>query len=364
MLSGEPAKRRDPEPQATPESILSPDPARSGAAPDRATSGAACPHCGTVLSPVPPRRRLCPACRQPIVVRIRDGRPVLFTPEGDSAFLAREHAALLEQERVGRVERAEADVAWFAHYYRIPRHRAEAVILGAGQRSWAPLLGGGHDGGRAAASFGLGFAAIACARGNHEEEARLAEAVAREVETDEAPTYGIAWASLARASGHLLDEAATERRHERAERLLHAAMDGIADTIRRHGPAEVRRSRVLRAEVDGLATALERAEEVLGLPPSDPVADKRRRQRTQSLRAEINADEGTFFLKHRDGLLAIWRRDSKDWWHRHYVGIYGTEPPDGWWAENPGTATGGQIAPGLKRAFGGLDRAVMDVYFR
>jgi hypothetical protein len=74
--------------------------------------------------------------------------------------------------------------------------------------------------------------------------------------------------------------------------------------------------------------------------------------------------EETFFQKHQEGIVAIWRRDGREWWRVHYVGVHGQEPPGGWWQINPRTAAGGQIAPGLMQSFGYLDPAVTRTYFR
>lgn len=46
----------------------------------------ACPHCGVVLDPPPKANRKCPDCRDPIVVRTRDGNKLLFTPDGADAY--------------------------------------------------------------------------------------------------------------------------------------------------------------------------------------------------------------------------------------------------------------------------------------
>jgi hypothetical protein len=50
--------------------------------------GAACPSCGYLIEPPPSRGRLCPACRQPIVVRQIDGRPAYLTEAAVSVFIA------------------------------------------------------------------------------------------------------------------------------------------------------------------------------------------------------------------------------------------------------------------------------------
>lgn len=74
--------------------------------------------------------------------------------------------------------------------------------------------------------------------------------------------------------------------------------------------------------------------------------------------------EQTFFQKPSEGIVAVWRRDSREWWRAKYVGTHGHEPPGEWWQVNPRTATGGQIAPGRMREFGEFDKATIAAYFR
>ena len=45
----------------------------------------ACPHCGVILDRAPRANRKCPECREPIVVRTRDGAKLPFTPAGAEA---------------------------------------------------------------------------------------------------------------------------------------------------------------------------------------------------------------------------------------------------------------------------------------
>lgn len=305
-----------------------------------------CPYCSVELDPLPSRSRKCPSCRQAIVVRVRDGVRVLLTPEGDVAARAAYQAAWIERERHKKMERAESRLDSYADYFHVSRDRAERVIRSAEPPDWATLFGGGRDGGRAAAQLGLAVAALACASEDHAQEARLTEAVAREVDQDEPPTYLMAWGQLTEACQHLLDAASADRRRECAERLRQVTLDGIAATMHWYGHGD-----------DRLAVALGQAEEILGLPPSDGVLDMQRRMRARSVRAELSGDDRTFFQKHKDGIVAVWGRDEQEWWHRHYLEVYGNEPPEGWW-------TGSQIAPDRMREFGYFDPATMKVYFR
>jgi hypothetical protein len=75
-------------------------------------------------------------------------------------------------------------------------------------------------------------------------------------------------------------------------------------------------------------------------------------------------DDRTFFQKHKAGITAVWQRDECEWWHAHYIRTYGHEPPRAWWVVNPRLAGGGQIAPGMMRAFGYFHDAVRAAYFR
>ena len=51
-------------------------------------TGRPCPSCGALLDPPPVRNRLCPRCRQPIVVRRLDGRTVLLSESAVAIFEA------------------------------------------------------------------------------------------------------------------------------------------------------------------------------------------------------------------------------------------------------------------------------------
>lgn len=53
-----------------------------------ATTALACPSCAALLDPAPSRDRLCPRCRQPIVVRRLDGRTALLTRAAVTVFEA------------------------------------------------------------------------------------------------------------------------------------------------------------------------------------------------------------------------------------------------------------------------------------
>ena len=65
-----------------------PDPTPAPASDTVRPAGAACPSCATILDPPPTKRRLCPNCRQPIVVRQIDGRTAYLTEAAVAVFVA------------------------------------------------------------------------------------------------------------------------------------------------------------------------------------------------------------------------------------------------------------------------------------
>jgi hypothetical protein len=68
-------------------------------------------------------------------------------------------------------------------------------------------------------------------------------------------------------------------------------------------------------------------------------------------------------MEYREGIVAVWRRDAREWWRQQYVTLHGTEPPDGWWWKNPRAAEGGQIHPDFMKSFGHGDPAIMRAFF-
>ncbi len=58
----------------------------------------ACPYCAIVLDPPPERNRLCPSCRQPIIVRRVDGRLVLL-PDAALPVFERERNRTADEAR-------------------------------------------------------------------------------------------------------------------------------------------------------------------------------------------------------------------------------------------------------------------------
>jgi hypothetical protein len=73
-----------------------PEPPLSSVVPQRPTA-VACPSCAVLLDPPPVRNRLCPQCRQPIVVRHVDGRLALLNEAAVRVFEAERQRAIDEQ---------------------------------------------------------------------------------------------------------------------------------------------------------------------------------------------------------------------------------------------------------------------------
>ncbi len=101
----------------TPEPVM---PVRAAQPP---TPSQTCPTCGFVLDPPPVRDRLCPSCRQAIVVRRADGRIVLLTESAVPIF---------DRER----QRVADEAAWtagregwlkLAAYVRAPADRRDRI---------------------------------------------------------------------------------------------------------------------------------------------------------------------------------------------------------------------------------------------
>ncbi len=74
---------------------------------------ASCPHCGHVLDPIPPRRRLCPDCRAPIIPRTRaDGVRVVLGEDQLSELAAWDAAWRAEREHESWLQRAVDDYGY------------------------------------------------------------------------------------------------------------------------------------------------------------------------------------------------------------------------------------------------------------
>ena len=105
LFGGDPGKGAEPEQPVA-------------ADPEVPSDVAVCPHCGASLNPIPPRRRLCPKCRYPIIPRTRAFGVCVVLREADlPAFeewdrtwrAQRQHEAWVEKA-AGLVGAAEATV--------------------------------------------------------------------------------------------------------------------------------------------------------------------------------------------------------------------------------------------------------------
>jgi len=261
----------------------------------------------------------------------------------------RERQAAEGRKRAARIAQAEKWLDWSANHFAIPVDVARHVIETSPADAWAKAFGGGVVGAYAASEFARFFADLSCANADHEAETRLAAAVVQLVEPGEGIWSIDSWVRLVTGLRHVLDETTDVRVH--AEELRATAVEAIADLRQRYGENELRRSDILRSYVDKIAAQLGHAEQVLGLPPSEPVSDMHRRMRARAIPSRAT----TFFSEHRAGLMAVWRRDRREWYRQHYIELHETEPPDGWWWDDPETM-GGHIAPGFRRDFGILDQ--------
>jgi hypothetical protein len=237
--------------------------------------------------------------------------------------------------------------------------QARQVVLQRPPVEWAASLGGGTLGGRAAASLGLGFASLACARDDHLAEYQLAESVATQVVTDEDATYLIAWQQVTQGAEHLLANSPRASRMDAAQRLHDVATAAIADLRRRYGDGELRRSWVLRGVVDDISKRLSNVEADLGLEPSRTVRDLRRRERARELRGQGSA--GNLVFSRGPTLFEVWARDSRDWWIERYLQKFGEAPPSSFWMANPRTKAKGQVQPRLMHLF---DKEDQQAYFK
>jgi len=192
--------------------------------------------------------------------------------------------------------------------------------------------------------------------GNHIEEVRLAFAAVHETNTDEVGGYHSAWRRLCEGLSHQLLEGNEITSGAAATRLKEEALAAMEDMHKRY-EAMGTRPGTLRGLLDEFVDYLEIAEQALGLPCSEAVADLRRRRRASANRVVGKP----FFVKHRQGIKAVWRRNARQWWYDRYLSKYGTEPTTDWWMENPQTATGGQVAPGYRHWFDRNDQAAFFV---
>ena len=183
----------------------------------------------------------------------------------------------------------------------------------------------------------------ACDAGDHGTE--LERAVALLAAADPRSAGDVILASLAhlQALEHLCR--AMEQDGERsaaADRWRAAALEAHAALAERLEEDEASPN-ARRAALDPIASSLRRAQEAAGAELSRPAADLARRERA---RGGPRAQSQTFFDRHRDGIATLCARDGRGWWHERFVARFGSEPPDGWWLDDPLSAASGQIARG------------------
>lgn len=182
----------------------------------------------------------------------------------------------------------------------------------------------------------------ACDAGDHQAETALATDLV--AVTDPRSTGDLLLANLAylRALEHLTWAAATEERRSAALDRWHAAAVAAHDLLDERLAEDDASPDARRSALDPVAASLRRAEEAAGSELSPAAADLARRE---AARGGPRSVSPTFFARHREGITSIWARDGQAWWHERFVARFGTDPPTGWWRDDPTTAPGGQIGP-------------------
>jgi len=181
----------------------------------------------------------------------------------------------------------------------------------------------------------------ACDAGDHAAEADRARellAVADPRATDE--LVGASRALL-QALEHVALAAATDgARADAVAAWLAAATEAVVAIEERLTEEDVAIAG-RRAALDPAVASLRRAEEATGLDPSPPSADLTRRERARGGPRPVSPG---FVARHQEAIAALWARDGRAWWHERFVDRFGSEPPAGWWAEDPETGLG-RVAP-------------------
>lgn len=180
----------------------------------------------------------------------------------------------------------------------------------------------------------------ACDAGDHRAEAEHATALVALVDPRSTADLILANVAHLRALEHLTwadedggDRAAALGRWHTAALSAHAALNERLEE-------DEASPNVRRAALDPVAASLRRAQEATGSELSPPAADLARRERA---RGGPRPESPTFFARHREGISAIWERDGRAWWHERFVARFGSEPPAGWWLDDPTTPGGGQV---------------------
>ena len=178
----------------------------------------------------------------------------------------------------------------------------------------------------------------ACDAGDHRAEAEQAAALVASVDPRSTADLILATIAHLRALEHLTlaegidgDRDASLDRWHAAALAAHAALDERLEEDQVSPGAR-------RAALDPVTSSLRRAQETAGLALSPPAADLARRARA---RGGPRPESPAFFERHREGISMIWARDGHAWWHERFVARFGSEPPAGWWLDDPTTAAGG-----------------------
>jgi hypothetical protein len=182
----------------------------------------------------------------------------------------------------------------------------------------------------------------ACDAGDHRTEADRAAALVAAV--DPRSTADLILATLAhlRAFEHLAAAAETDAGRSEALDRWRASAAAAHRSLGRRLEEDEASPAALRAALDPVAGSLRRAQEAAGLELSPPAADLVRREQA---RGAPRPESPTFLARHRDGIAAIAARDGRAWWHDRFVARFGSDPPAGWWLDDPTTTESGRVAP-------------------
>ena len=182
----------------------------------------------------------------------------------------------------------------------------------------------------------------ACDAGDHRAEAEHAAALAASVDPRSTADLILATIAHLQALEHLAREAEIDGnggawldRWQAAALTAHAA-------LRERLEEDEASPNARRAALDPVASSLRRAQETAGFPLSPPAADLVRRERA---RGGPRPESPDFLTRHQEGISMIWARDGRAWWHDRFVARFGSEPPAGWWQDDPTTGAGGQGTP-------------------
>jgi hypothetical protein len=183
----------------------------------------------------------------------------------------------------------------------------------------------------------------ACDAGDHATELERAAALVAAV--DPRSTGDLILASLAhlQALEHLTWAAEIDGGRSAAIDRWHAAALAVHAALDERLEEEEASPNARRAALDPLASSLRRAQEDAGIELSPPAADLARRERA---RGGPRPQSPPFFDRYRDGIAALCARDGRGWWHERFVARFGSDPPDGWWLDDPTSAASGRVAPG------------------